>query len=99
VGGEKSVKAIVAELTLKGFETNLLQNNVAVGIGKDFFPYAIAALQFSVDKFIAWNASLERFVLKGAMTFFLGEEIVAAGHDESQVASTRLIYSGKVNFI
>ena len=96
---EQSVKMVVGEFPLQRLEADLLQHDVAVRIGQNFFVDAVAPAVAGVDQLKGWNAGLKGTVFKGAVALLLGEEIVAVGDDESHVAGTGLVDAGKVNLV
>ena len=59
----------------------------------------VASAVACVGEFKCRNPGLDRAVFKTAMTFLLGEEIAAVGHDETHVASASLIDAGKVDLV
>src|SRR5579862_901002 len=99
MGRKQRIEVIIRKLTLQGLETHLLQHYIAIRIGENFFANAVAPAVLGIDEFVAWNAGLERPILKGTMTFFLGKERFAVGNEESEVAGASLVNPWKVNFV
>jgi hypothetical protein len=90
---------VIGQRSLQRFETDLLENDVAVGVCKNFFVNAIASAVFGIDQFIAGNARFKRPVFKGAVALLFREKITAIGNDESHVSGASLINAGKINFV
>ena len=57
---EQREKAVVGEFALQRFQSNFLQNNIAVRVGEDFFLDSIPIAKVDVDQPIPRHAMLER---------------------------------------
>lgn len=90
---------VVGELAWQWFETNFLQEDVAVRVGEDFFVNAIVAVDFGVDEFEGGDARLEGGVLECAVAFFFREIIASVGDQQAEIAGAGLIDAGKIHFV
>src|ERR1700719_1584435 len=90
---------VVSERSLQRDEANFLENNVAIWISQYFFFDPIPPLHVRIGELKGGNAGRHRHVLKLAVTLFLGEKAFAIGHDQSHIASARLIYARVINFV
>ena len=96
---QQSKEAVVPELPLKRGETDFLEYNIAIGIGKDFFMDAIASVDVCVGQLKGGDPGFERSILEGAVAFFFGEKIAAISYDESEITGTSLIDARKIDFV
>ena len=99
VGREQGVKVIIGELSLQRFETDFLQQDVAVRIGENFLVDAVAGADFGVDQFESRDAGFEGTALESAVAFLLRKERLAIGDQEAEVASAGLVDPREVHFI
>jgi len=96
---EKRVEAVIKKLALERFKSDFLQDYVAIGVGEDLFVDAVAIFEFGIDEIVGGNSRGERFVFKGAMALFFGEEIFSVSDHESHVASAGLVDARVVDLV
>lgn len=99
VGREQRVTAIVRHVAEQWFETDSLQNDVAVGIAENFLTDAIASVKAGVGEVVDGNSGFEGNIFETAVAFFFGEVVSSVGDDQSEIARARLIDTGKIDFI
>ena len=96
---KQGVKAVVPEGALQWDEANLLQHDIAIRIGQNFFVDPVPSLQLCIGQLEGGHAGRNRNVLELAVTFLLGEIPFAVGNNESHVASASLINARVVNLV
>src|SRR5689334_4225430 len=96
---QQCIETIVPKQASKRHESNLLQNDITVRIGKDFFLDTIAIAEIGVHQPIPGHAMFERLNFKPAMTLLFREEVRTAGDNQSEVARAWHIHTRVVDFI
>src|SRR5579864_918496 len=96
---KQRIKVIVGNRALQRFEADLLQDDVAIRIGKNFLVNAVASVDRGVDQFVRRNTRFKGTILERAMPLLFGEKIAPAGDNESHVAGASLIDAWKIDFI
>src|SRR5579863_6037792 len=90
---------VVGELTLQGFETNLLQQNITVGIGQYFLVDAVVPIDRCAGQLVSGNTRVDGIVFEGAVALLFGEKIASVGDYKPEIAGASLVHAGKINFI
>jgi hypothetical protein len=80
-------------------KSDLLQHDVAVRVGEDFFLDTVFSTDLGIDQSICRDAGLDWHDFKSAMPLLLRKKVLAVGDDEAQVARARHIHAWKINFI
>ena len=99
VWSQQHVKPEISQRALERHETNTLKHHVAPRVGQYFFLDSIATINGRVQNPIRRNSWRDLQGLRPGIPFFLREECLPIGHDETKVARACVIDAWVVDLV
>src|SRR5690242_17882155 len=97
--GKQRVNMVVSQLALKRLEPDLLQDNIAMGIGQNFFLDPVPALVARIDEPVRRHGTGQVRNGGSCIPLFFGKEADSIAHQQSEVTGASLVDAGKINLI